>query len=69
VGSNYILGVCDYCANPNTQKLTRRSEEYLCNRCLEDRRRGATAETTIAKRQRDQKFINEHKSIVGGNQI
>ncbi len=61
-----IQGICDYCRNTNEQKLTRHGEEYLCNRCLEDRQRGATGNATITKRQKDQKFINDYKSIVRG---
>ena len=61
--SNYILGICDYCSNPNRQKLTRRGEEFLCNRCLEDRRKGATG-SGITKRQRDMRFRNEYEQIV-----
>lgn len=63
--SNYILGICSYCSNPNRQKLTRRGEEYLCNRCLEDRRHGATG-SAVAKKQRDEKFKDDYRSIVGG---
>ena len=63
----YILGICDYCSNANRQKLTRRGNEFLCNRCLEDRRTGATG-SARTKQQRDQRFIDGYKQVVGGVQ-
>jgi hypothetical protein len=65
MSSSYLLGICDYCQNSNRQKLTRRGEEYLCNRCLEDRRYGATG-SAVAKRQKDMKFLDDYKNIVAG---
>jgi hypothetical protein len=60
-----VLGICDYCSNSNKQKLTRRGEEYLCNRCLEDRRHGATG-SAATKREKDQRFLDGYRSVVGG---
>ena len=60
-----ILGICDYCQNSNRQKLTQHGEEFLCNLCLEDRKYGATG-SGIIKRQVDQKFISDYKSVVRG---
>ena len=61
-----ILGTCDYCHNSNRQQLKRLGDEYLCSRCYEDRRRGSTGGATIAKRRKDQKFLNDYKSVVRG---
>ncbi len=67
MGVKPIIGICDYCHNSNRQQLTRRGNEDLCNRCLEDRRSGATG-SAVSKRQRDQKFIDDYKQVVGGAQ-
>ena len=63
--SKPILGTCDYCQNSNRQELKPYGDEFLCNRCLEDRRQGVSA---VIKRERDENFIQDLKSIVGGVQ-
>lgn len=60
--SKELIGICDKCSNTNVQPLHRYDSRDLCDLCLEEEKDGR-----IAKRQRDERFIDELQSIERGS--